>query len=229
MKFVDSRGKLISKVQDLIHSSKKRRNSENFAEVFQIDQLTQCPRRILYRAYGTQSDNQSENKELCDSKLLNHDYYVRHKWADWFKQQKGYFTVILTNPQTVVADGRFNMQGHVDFVARFNELVFATKIFCVDLPISENPPRSHIVDMMVCCNILESSLGLLIYETRHDQSYQLFEVYPDRAVINSVHKLCLDLMAHQLHRTLFHRPYTSSDSKECTSCEFKGECWDPHK
>ena len=66
-------------IHALIKDEIKRRNFVKNNEVYSPVQITECPRRIIYRARGTKVDhNHSYRQEIIRE-------YTKNKWIDFFK------------------------------------------------------------------------------------------------------------------------------------------------
>lgn len=190
---------------------------------FKPSDATQCPRRLVYRAFGNNPDQNSGVSYLDKT----NDNFLRAKWVEILGRCR---KIKVLEESATVSDGNFNITDIIDFVANIDGIINAVKIYGVDnkdfLKIQKDGAfKKHVIELMIQIWLLEIKDGLLIYENKNDQSYTMFHIEPYQPIISSVKKKYLGLMEHKIQGTLPEKPYKTKTSKECERCEFIKTCW----
>jgi len=224
-KFLKQDTKLLAATQDAIKSEIKRRNFSFDHEVFNLKHLTECPRRIYYRAQGFAAETQPDFLEKY------HLEYTKKKWIDLLSQSK---KIKILDQNILAADTNYNLVANVDAV--FTCETF-TSALLVDSLSSEQYTeanqagglRKQIFELMVAVWLTEVQNGILICENRETREYFLSHVIIHKPIIEGVKSKCKKLMEQQVLQQLPSRPYDSDSSQECLVCEYRETCWKKNK
>ena len=188
--------------------------------VFHPSHLTECHRRIIYRANGC--------KHNLNSYLVTiDDNFTIKKWVEYFSKCK---SIKMVGSNVVVADGHYNISGNVDTILNINDCNYVIKIqpVCEDNFEQINTKgaiKKHVVELIVYMWLTELKDGILLYENKNTNKYVVFHIKPYDPIIKAVLKKCLALMENKIQGILPERPYKVVDANECKLCEFSKQCW----
>jgi len=215
-KYIRKYTDLIASIENPIKNEIKRRDSGFNHEVFNVMHLTECPRRIMYRA------NQKE-KLLVD---LQSKYY-KMKWLDIISNSKG---IKVIDKNILAADSEYNLVGNVDAIIACGKYVSVIMFDAIDeksdSAFEHGGLRRQIVSLMASMWLTEVDNGVLICENKNNNDYFLSHVTIHNSIINSVKTKCRKLMEDKILQQLPVRPYERNDSDECNGCEYKSKCWE---
>lgn len=205
-----------------INNEIKRRNFDFFHEIFNPNNITECERRILYRARG-EKNKQSHNIFF----EIDTQEAVKNKWLNFFKKS---LSIKLLDRDVVVADCNFNLTGKVDGILKANNSIFVLIVRALNskdfIRITEKGAlRKHIVELMVYMWLAEIKDGIILYENKDNQEFCLYHVVPYLPILEASRKKCMQLLEHKIKGTMPTQPYKNQDEPECTICEFKDKCW----
>jgi len=189
---------------------------------FDPSHITECPRRMIYRARGISPDRIPES--YMDSMG---DLFARKKWIEILSKFK---TFRMIDKSVVAADCHYNISGNIDAILNIGEKIYVTKIQPLTqeefLEVKEKGAfKKHVVELIVYIWLTETNDGLLLYDNQNATEYMSFHVIAYPPVIKSIMKKCLILMDHKIQGTIPERPYKSKKSQECVGCEFSLNCW----
>jgi len=203
----------------------KRAGYKRGGHIFSPDHLTECDRRMVYRARDERPISQEVFVDYSNDA-------IRQKWIRLF-QKCGFTRVIDDN--SIVADFNYNIQGVIDLVLEFrysedNDVILPVKIFPLRhedyVCVQETAPfKKHLIDLMVNMWLIELNNGILIYEDKNTNQYSIFHINQYAPIINAVMKKCSRLLEFQINDRIPKRSYKNNTSRECTVCEFKNTCW----
>lgn len=221
MKYINQSTKLLSAVELSIKFEIKRGNSDFNHEVFNVMHLTECPRRMMYRA----NNCEVENKNILV------DFHSKHhkiKWLDIFSNSKG---ITVLDKNVLAADSEYNIVGKVDAIISCEGYVGALMIDSIDessyeIAIKNGGLRQQIVALMTSMWLTEVKNGVLLCENKNTNDYFLSHVIISNAIINGVKTKCRKLMENKILQQLPSRPYKTNDCEECKGCEYKDKCWE---
>ena len=101
---------------------KKENNSsshEYLASVFDPSHVTECPRRMIYRANGCKLENSISYLPLYN------ELSVKNKWIDYFSKCK---PIKVRDKNVVAADCHYNISGNVDAILNIGDCLYVAKI-----------------------------------------------------------------------------------------------------
>ena len=223
-KFIKQDTKFLAEVEKAIKSEIKRRNFCFGHEVFNIKHLTECPRRISYRAHGFDTKKTPETQIFLADRDLK---YTKKKWVELFSQIPN---IVVIDTNILAADANFNISGTVDAIIKCGSWVGALMVDVVD---AENYAkaketgglRRQIVEVMTAAWLVEVPNGILLCENRVTNEYFFSHVIAHPPVIRGVKDKCRRLMQQQILQQLPDKPYKDDSSKECQVCEYRKTCW----
>ena len=216
----------IDEVSSLLGSIIKEENKEYFhkypVSVFDPSRVTECPRRIIYRANGCVP----ENSASCP--LIRHELFTKKKWLEYFEKCK---SIKIVDKNVVAADCHYNISGTVDAILNIKDCIYVIKIQPVNqedfVQIHKKGAfKKHVVELIIYIWLTELRDGLLLYENKNDNDYIIFHVKQYEPIIKSVIKKCLELMENKICGIIPLRPYKTKESNECIACEFLRKCWE---
>ena len=211
----------ISSLFDSLIRQEDRENCHNFyVSVFDPSHLTECPRRIIYRAQGCNPESFSYLNTMGE-------LFARKKWLEYLGKCK---SIKVVDKNIVAADCHYNISGNVDAVLNIGDCNYVAKIQPVNnsdfKQIEEKGAiKKHVVELIVYMWLTELRDGLLLYENQNTYKYTVFHVKPYAPVIKSVIKKCSGLMESKIQGVIPVRPYKTKDANECKVCEFSKKCW----
>lgn len=217
--------KLTSFFTDLITNEIKRRNLETFEEVFNPCEITQCDRRILYRAEGYPKEIGEEQK-VSNWLQQQTNKALKDKWLAFFSSC---VKVNSLDRDVIRADTNYNLYSVIDAILKIGDLSLVLTIKPVNKDdfqkvVKEGAFRKHVVEQMVNMWLAEISNGILLYGNLDSGTYLLFHVTPYQPLLHSISRKCENLRNLKLKGQLAPRVYKVK-SKECFSCEFNQRCW----
>jgi len=222
-KFLKQDTKLLAKVQEEINFEIKRRNFRFDHEVFNVRHLTECPRRILYRANATVSETAPDFLE--DNRLQ----YTKNKWVDLFSHFK---KISILDRKVLAVDANYNIAGTVDAVFKYEDSVSTLLVDSLKTKEylkakSSGGLRKQIVELMVLTCIVEVENGVLLCENCDTNEYFLSHVILHHPILEGIQSKCKLLLEQKILHITPARPYDSNDGLECTVCEYREACWKP--
>lgn len=210
-----------SMFDSLIQKNNQQRLYGYPSSVFDPSHITECPRRIIYRASGCISENTS-------SYLSSYDFlFSKKKWIEYLSQCKN---IKVIDKNVVAADCHYNVSGNADVIINMGGVVYVVKI----QPVNANDfvqikkkgaYKKHVVELITYIWLTELYDGLLLYENKNNNEYITFHVKQYEPIIKSIMKKCLGLMENKIMGVIPPRPYKCKDSSECILCEFRKQCW----
>lgn len=211
-----------SLIERLIQEENTFRSVVSPVSTFNPSNMTECPRRMVYRAMGTKEE------PIRYSYLeFNNHAFIKKKWLVCIKNCR---TVKVLEENLVAADCNYNITGNVDAVINVNGIVAVLKIcpvtnedFCKI--ITRGALKKHVVAIMIDMWLTELNDGILFYENQDTNKYLVFHTKPYRPIIKSVQRKCLELENHRINGSMPVKPYKKENSSECSQCEFFKKCW----
>jgi len=209
-------------IHGLIKDEIKRRNFVKNNEVYNPTQITECPRRIIYRARGTKVDqNYSYQQDVIRE-------YTKNKWVDFLDSFSG---IKVVARDVVTADCNYNLNGKIDAILKIKDCIFVllVKVLSEDEYSKVNEEGSikrHVIELMLLMWLSEVKNGLLLYENKNTQDYNIFHILPYKSIITSAKNKCLQLFGNQIKGTIPLRPYKEKNNRECIVCEYQTICWE---
>jgi hypothetical protein len=211
-----SRKDEITEVLDAeIKNEIKRRKIPFYYGIFTPSRLTECDRRILYRANGEVIE---ENRLIEDFLLNRNEEYVKNKWIDFFSNS---IKIKLLEKKLVVADCNYNIAGTLDCIIKKGNAEFVVLIKKQD----GEPRRKDVIELMVYLWLAEKSHGVLIYDSNNSNKFILYHVKIFEPIIIAISNKCKKLIETKMKGELPDRPYKNEKNNECFECEFKLKCW----
>jgi len=227
LSFIKSDGEVIDFLKENIDNVLKRRNFEIIGEVYNTRNITECDRRILYRAYGVKSDGIKSEIEFSKNDIFSENA-IKEKWLTIFED---ILNVKVRETFITASDCNYNLIGEIDGAGVIGNKPVIFMIRKVNHEEFENISKNEInrkdkVDILAKMWMIEVKHGILLYEDGNTNDYQLFHVTPYEPIIQSVCTKCKRLEDHRILGKLPDRPYKDALGTECLSCEFKLKCWD---
>lgn len=194
--------------------------------VFSSLEITECPRKLVYKSMGIESTNNPSNLHMITQEL------IENKWRDLFFHCKDMGNIIDIDLRP--ADCHYNLCGKITAVLHMNDVFVVVKVHGVNNELfskikKRGAIKKHIIDLLVNMWLMEESHGLLIYENTDNLNYKSFHILPYKPVIDSVRKKCLEMLDHKIQGDFPKRPYKDFGSQECTACGFLKRCSDDEK
>ena len=209
-------------VVSLIQDDMEKRSREHFSSVFDPLEITECPRRLIYRSLRHDQDF-----PYFDYVNFSTQSFVAQKWIDYFDKSK---KIVLKASKYYVSDCKFNIGGLVDAVISVKDEIIVVKIRSVNDEDFQKIQKKGALKKDVIASIVQLWLmeiedGLLIYENKNDQRYEIFHVEQHKPILESVKQKCMSLYKNLAIGQVPCRPYKTKNSKECGLCEFQTSCW----
>jgi len=182
-------------------------------------QITECPRRIIYRVRGTTYISK-ESIFKCVKKES-----FKNKWISLLEKSK---SIKVLHKDVIASDCNYNLYSKADCVINLKGDILAVKSIQVtkdefNQVYKKGAMKKHVIEMVVYIWLLEVDSGLIIYESEEEDFY-IFHIKPYKSIINSVIDKCTKLCDFKLKGQIPNRPY-KLESKECEVCEYKSLCW----
>jgi len=205
----------------LIRKNGEEHSLEYPVSVFDPSHLTECPRRIIYRANGCKSE------KSIPYLTAHNQLFIRKKWLEYLAKCK---SIKMINKNVVAADCHYNISGNVDAILNIGDIVYVTKIQTLNnedfLRVQKKGAfKKHVIETIVYIWLTELRDGLLLYENQDTNEYMSLHIKLYEPIIKSVMKKCLGLMEDKIQGVVPPRPYKSDSSSECVVCEFTKKCW----
>jgi len=206
--------------ESIIDREIERKSTTPIDGSFDPSRITECSRRLSYRAAGVASS-------FSDSYLNDQtDEAIKTKWISILEICP---SVKVMEAHLVVADSKFNITGNIDAVIELDD-IYVTLIKpvsdCDFGNVVENGAfKKDVIEAVLYLWLSEIKNGMLIYDNKNNGGHLVFHVEPYAPIINSVKAKCSDLVQHKLMGQLPKRPYKNKNSKECSICEFRDKCW----
>lgn len=218
--FVKRETKLTYFTEKAIKDEIKKRDLELNHEVFNVRDLTQCPRRLMYRINGEVT---AQTKCLKDLQLQ----FSKKKWVDFFEKAKD---IKIIDRDVVLADANYNIATVADAIFKCHNYV---SVLMVDALGSEDyikaqrvgGLRLQVLALMTTIWLAELDNGVLLCENKNTNEYFLSHVILNERIIESIKKKFQKLLEQKILQKLPSRPYDDSGSPECLGCEYRGNCW----
>jgi CRISPR/Cas system-associated exonuclease Cas4 (RecB family) len=186
---------------------------------FDPSELTQCPRRLLYKVNG--------EYEGCLKGEDRKRNFTVSKWLDAIKKCR---KMRLMKERACVSDCNYNIVGYLDAVVEVSDRLAAVKVQGVshsdfkDIQ-RKGAKRKQVVEVMAYIWMTEINDGLLIYEDETNDEFTVFHIVHYEPIVQSIQRKCLTMLKYQQEGRLPSRPYKTNDGGECKSCEFNRSCW----
>jgi hypothetical protein len=199
---------------------KKRRNSQFNHETFNVDNLTECPRRMMYRANNVGTDNANYLSNLNNE-------CIKEKWLGIFSKLKG---IKILDTNIVAADADYNVTSKIDAVFSIDKVCFVLTIDSIESELYELSQkngglRKQIVQLMASMWLTNIDNGLLLCENKNTNKYFISHITQSKAIINGIKDKCRKLLEGKILQQLPKRPYDDSCNTECKMCEYNNLCW----
>jgi len=212
-------------LESLIRENNEEHSTNYPTSVFDPSHVTECPRRMIYRANGCVSE-----KNISYS-LIHNRMFIKKKWLDFLESCR---SIKVIDRNVVTADCHYNISGKADAVLKIGDRVYVSQIHPVShdefVQLKKNGAfKKHVVELILYIWLTELKDGLLLYENQNTNDHMIFHVKQYEPIIRSVRKKCLKLMEDKIHGIVPPKPYESIDSNECVSCEFTKICWQEKK
>jgi hypothetical protein len=223
-KFV-KQDEISSLLDSIIKKENKDYRYEYPVSVFDPSHVTECPRRMIYRANGCMTENSISYPSIYN------DLFAKKKWMEYFSKCK---PIKIVDKNIVAADCHYNVSGNVDAILNMGDCLYVAKIQPVGQEDfsqinKKGAFKKHVVEVIVYIWLTELRDGLLLYENKNNNDYTIFHVKLYEPIIKSVTKKCLELMENKIQGIIPARPYKTKESNECMSCEFLKRCWEDKK
>lgn len=210
-----------SLLESLIQKENDKHSIAYPVSVFDPAHLTECPRRIIYRANGCVPET-----SLPYLNIVN-ELFNRKKWLEYLSKCK---SIKIIDKNLVTADCHYNISGNADAILSMDGNNYVIKIQAVsddefNQINKKGAFKRHVIELMVYMWLTELQDGLLLYENQNTNKYTVFHIKPYDPIIKSVTKKCTDLMEDKIQGNIPNRPYKTKDSSECGLCEFSKQCW----
>lgn len=216
LKFV-TKDDLSKTFETMLESERASLNKPEFRSVFNTSEITECPRRIVYKSL-----------EPNFSFPYTTPIYIKKKWTDLLSKCKHLQQIDVCN---IASDCNYNLWSTVDSFLNVDGTIVVLKV----QPVSakdftkvqqEGAIKKHVVDLMIQVWMAEKEDGILVYENRESlDEYIALHVKPYRPIIESVKKKALQMLDHKVKGTIPKRPYENKSANECGGCEFQTKCW----
>ena len=211
-----------TRLELLITQDAKNKSVIGFSDSFKADTITECPRRLVYRSTGVNTSCSSETffREQSNS-------YRRLKWQYFFSKCK---SIRLLKENLLVADCNYNITSIVDAILSMDEELYVVKIEPLDNSSYNKVKQSgafkkHVVEIMVNMWLAEINAGLLLYENKDNDEFDVYHIEPYKPIIQSIGKKCSMMFDCKVSGKLPEKPYKERNSNECNACEFADKCW----
>jgi len=190
-------------------------NKSEYSSTFNPKNITECPRRIIYRSTAVKPNKPKTNRDEID---LSRFMLVGTSMK-------------ILNSGLFVSDCNYNLVGKLDYVIQICEESVATKIYVVDDEtfrsiLKKGAIRKNVVEVMVYMWLVELNNGLMVYVNKNTNKITSFHIKPYKPIIKSVITKCKNLLEHEFKGTVPDKPYKTRMSNECRQCEFEIECWE---
>ena len=207
--FAKSNDKLTNFLCDKVEKAIEKRIFTKKIESYNTGEITECDRRLLYRAYNVNAGN--KNFECTSLK------YLKEKWRDIFISIKD---IGILSSDEIVTHLECNLIGTIDFILEIGNKNVICNIVSGNNECSST--RKDIVDIMLKMWIIDVKHGILVYD--NNNAYKIYHITPYEPIIRSVCKKCIDLENVRITGKVAPRQYDVY-SDECRNCEYSEKCW----
>jgi len=187
---------------------------------FHPSQVTECPRRIVYRSQSHVAENfgilNLEDNNLC----------IKNKWIERIKKINK-INVLYTD--LLASDCTYNLVTIIHAILNISGELFTLHIQPVTQDNFQNiqkkgANRKHVIEVMTNMWLAETKHGLLIYENKNDNNFLLFHIIEYPEIVKSIKNKCKMMSEYKIKGKLPRKPYDMK-SLECDICEYKQKCW----
>jgi hypothetical protein len=211
---------LCSLLKDQIDKKIKKGNSVYNFEVFNSSQITECPRRILYRSYGFYTEKENNN-----DLINNHLKYVRNKWVDFLFKCSD---IKIKKRNFIAADSHYNVFCEIDAIICIDDkncVFMVEELDNISYESFNNNglPRKLIVKMISAMWLSEVDNGIILCD--NSKEYFLCHVSMHNSILNSIKSKCRQMFSDKVMQKIPDRPYKDKNNLECNNCEYCIECW----
>ncbi|MFA5314043.1 MAG: hypothetical protein WC375_12145 [Methanomassiliicoccales archaeon] len=215
------RGQAVIEIEGLIQEESYRLANKYTHETFTPEHIAECPRRIIYRSLGQQSESSISYLEFSQTERL------REKWTDFMGRCRG---IKVIDKNVVVADWERNLYGSVDVIIKYVDDIYVVQVCGVQTSEIEKirangAIKNDVLATMLKLWMIEKKNGFLLYDDQQG-NFCIFQIKYSTPIINSVIKKCNTLLQFKLNGGIPARPYNDKMAKECTKCEYQNKCWD---
>jgi hypothetical protein len=193
----------------------ERVSEERMLNCFHPSSLAHCPRK-LYEAYLTPT-----HIKIGQDPRLQRVWDNGHNVHDRI-QNYLYKTGLLVEDEVLICDTEFEICGHTDGLLNINgnfgvlELKSINRAGFVSLLV---PSPDYILQMNVYMHCLDLDWGILLYESKDDQSFKEYLVTRDQEIIDQV----LGKIMYVKKYVKLGYPPPKHENKDCSSCELAVE------
>jgi len=186
----------------------------DFKSTFHASEISDCPRKLLYRATTTCPRVSEEDL---------HNRSAIEKWATLFEYHTKDKNVFLY-------DCNYNLVGNADIILELDYSNIILKVRAIsdkdfEHVLSKGAFKKDVFELMVNEWLAEVPDGVIIYENRNDFRFEMFQVHLFAHIIEPIKTKCRDLIKMKMNGEMPERPYKTDNGKECSSCHHKTECW----
>lgn len=194
---------------------------------FHPSQITECPRRLIYRVNGTSAGMYVGNSPYESVEKES----FKNKWLALLEKVK---SVKILHKDAIASDCNYNLYSIVDAVINIKGDIFAVKAIQtygdeMDEVRNKGAMKKHVIEMVLNIWLLEVDGGILIYDSKENYGHCMFHIKPYKPIVESVTEKCKKLCNFKLMGQMPNRPYKSKAYKECIACEYRGLCWENKK
>ena len=220
LKFVKKGDDVCKFIESFLDREKNARNII-YGSGIDPEEITQCPRRLIYKTQNTKPKN-FNTRWITELK-------TKEKWIEYLRTARE--GILVIESELPLSDCNFGIEGKIDVVASiFKDRKYVIQIHALsnkDFLTVQNKGviKKHVMAMQIYLWQTELDDGLLIYENKNNQNYQVFHIEKYLPIIGSIKDKLSRLRKSKLIDNLPSRPYESSAAKECSNCEFIKECW----
>ena len=196
-----------------INNEIKRRKISYSSGIFTPNRLTECDRRLLYKANG---ENIEENKFIENFLLEQDEKCLKNKWINFFENS---IKTKIIGKNLIASDCNYNITGEIDCIIKKGNTEFVVLIKRHD----GAPRRKYIVELMTYLWLVEKTHGLLICDSNN--IFNLYHIKISIPIIVAITNKCKKIIEKKMKGELPERQYESPCSYECLECEFNAKCW----
>lgn len=197
----------------------QRKNLIN-KELYSVENLIECSRKIYYRSVNAPIINQNYDKEV----------EVKRKWVSIFSNaDKEVSRLIVSNCE--ISDINTHLTGYIDSIVLFplKEIkTIMTFRYCNETEISYiseyGPYRRHILANQALMHLADMNRSMIIYDNLKSDP-EIFNIDKNEAIQSFINNKISTIKNQTVLGMKPERPYSDSESKECKICPFKEMCW----
>jgi hypothetical protein len=223
-KFVKKETKLTNLVNNEIISVLEGGNRLFNNEVFNSENIAECPRKIVYKSFGLlMNQSLSLDRIKNDSSIA-----LKKKWIDLLSKSS---KINFIEKNITVSDCNYNLSGEVDAVIEINDyksLVLIKELESDDYILAQlgGGAKSHVIELMADIWMAELENGILICENKNTNEYFVSHIIIHQPIIETIKKKYYDLNFKKTLNQLPSRPYKNMGAKECILCKYRLTCWE---